>query len=216
MLPAISYGLTANSPVAISDPSENRSETSWDTLRRSYLLQLVGVDIDTALTTHFPDGGAHPSYSNMKVIGTKKTDEGGGCYAVEVEWKGWMADKGYRRVKKNFGEVSTGENISSGLGAPYPSFMKKVKVEQPLPSVETTYFQVGEPSTTEVKKEVGTLPGGFPALPTAPTQIWTSITDPTYVYPSGWILDDRNVEPLHGTDLYKVTDRHVFRFATEM
>jgi hypothetical protein len=152
----------------------------------------------------------------MFIERTDPVHQGSGIYEIAVDWKGILNEKGYRRTVKVFGETSTGENIASTLGGGYPSLIKKIKVEQPLLSVETTYMRTGLPSYAQVKAPLGTLPSGFPALPTPPAQVWTSIADPTYIYPAGWILDSRDPKQLNTTSLYMVTDRHVFRHMTEM
>lgn len=202
-------------PIAISPERRTTSPTSWDTLSRTYLVDGLG-DVDTMLAEIYPEGGAHPQYPQMYIEKADPIHQGNGVYEVAVSWKGILNDKGYRRTQKVFGETSTGENIASGLGAPYPSFIKRIKVEQPVVSVETTYIRTGEPSQAGVKKPVGTLPEGFPALPTPPAQVWSFISDPTYVYPAGWVLDSRDPVPLNLTNLYMVTDRHIYRFPTEM
>lgn len=210
----IFYGVS-ELPIAISEERRTTSPTSWDTLKRTYLLD-TNRDIDSALAAYFGEGSAHPRYPQMFIERADPIPQGNGIYEIVVDWKGILADKGYRRTVKAFGETSNGENIGSALGGAYPSFIKKIKVEQPLLSVETTYITTGVPDVTGVKKPVSTFPDGFPTLPTPPTQVWTSITDPTYVYPSGWILDSREPNQLNRTQLYMVTDRHVFRFPTEM
>jgi hypothetical protein len=212
---ATSFHGVSTLPLAVSDYQRTESLTGWDTLKRSYLVDVSG-NLDDVLQTNYTVGLAHSKYPQMFIVDRRPEDQGGGIYEIEVEWKGIINSKGYRRDAKILGESSTGENIEVGLGGDYPAFVKTLEIEQPVLSVETTYMQSGFPDLTAVKKPVGSLPGGFPALPTPPTQVWSSITDPTYVYPAGWVLDDRSTTQLPGTSLYQITDRHVFRYVTKM
>ena len=216
MLAALQYGLPVNVPQPISDPEINIAESGWDTYAQRFLLLLSGVTISDSLAAHFPSWVGHPTYSNMYLSPPKVQSIGANAWEIDCEWKGEFQPRGYRRTAKILGETSTGENITVGLGGDYPAFVSKLKIEQPVLSVETTYIQAGFPDLTEVKKPIGALPGGFPALPTPPSQIWSSITDPTYVYPAGWVLDDRDTNQLGASVLYEVTDRHIFRYVTEM
>jgi len=211
---ALFHGVSTT-PLSLEPARRTISKTSWDTINRSYLIDAAAIGIDATIAANFPEGQTHSEHSGMFVYRTTPLDQGGGVYQIDVEWKGIIIDKGYRRKLKVFGETSSGENVTIAVTG-YPTFAKKIKVEQPVLSVETTYHRTGAPSMSGVKQSGGTLPVGFPGLPTPPAQVWTSIPDPTVVYPSGWILDDRDSQQLPGTDRYLVTDRHVYRFQTEM
>ena len=203
----------------IGDPVMSESEEGWDSLTQSYLMESNPLQLGTHLEERLPRGGAHPYYPSMRITKRTSSDLGGRLYQVDLTYRGIVNTRGYRRDVKCYGETSTGERILispeiQALG--YPAFAQKMKIVQPLLSVTTSYVSLTTPTYTELKKAVDTLPSGFPALPTPPSQIWSFITDPTYVYPSGWILDDRDAKPLPWTTLHLVADRHVFRFSTEM
>jgi hypothetical protein len=221
MLLTHTYGLEPNVPQAISDLDIKLSDRGWDSCRQKFLVHLQGVSIATGIATHFPSWAGHGSYANMFQMPVATKNLGGSVWEFDVEWQGEFADRGYRREIKCFGETSSGENIylSAGVQAlGYPGFVKKFKLEQLTISVETVYITGSVPSLLTVKQPMGaaTLPAGYPALPTAPTSFWTSIVDPTWVYPAGWLLDNREPKRLGGASLYEVTDRHVFRHSVEI
>jgi len=215
MIESIFHGVST-SPIAISDLSRSESDTSWDGLKQTYLIDVSG-NLNAALDFHYPYGQVKSSlYPGMFISRRDPRDQGGGIYEIEVEWKGVINSKGFRRVVKVFGETSSTSN-GFYINAPgYPSWVKKIKLEQPVLSVETTYVAGSLPSMSQVKQEISGHPAGFPGLPTPPAQFITSFSDPTYVYPSGWILDDRSTEQLPNTTYHMVTDRHVFKFKKEM
>lgn len=203
----------------IGDPVLNESARGWDSLRESVLMQSTPLQIISHLEQRLPRGGVHENHANMFLTGRLPRYQGGGLYRVDLTYQGIVLDRGYRREVRAYGETSNGEKIaiSAGLQAQgYPAIAEKLKIEQPLLAVTTSYISLTTPSYTEVKKPIGTLPAGFPALPTPPTQLWSFIAEPTYVYPSGWVLDDRDARQLPWTEAHLVTDRHLFRFQTEM
>lgn len=212
----ISHGIT-DTPQAISDFSLSEPESGWDSASQKFLVKASMATWPDVRDAYFSKGRPHPTLANMFIVDRRPTDLGGGDFEIDVTWKGIASDKGYRRRSQVFGETSTGERILIGASIQaegYPAYAEKLKIDQPVLSVETEYFTTTEPVLSEVKKPIsGTY---TPTLPTPPTQIWSWIANPTYVYPSGWVLDSREPEQLLDKNLWRVIDRCIFRYMTEM
>ena len=222
MQKTLTYGLARGVPQAISDPEINQSEESWDSIKQTFLYQPpAGHTIQSGLAQDFPAWGAHPLYGQMYLLPPSAKSIGGTFYEVATEYQGVFRDRGFRRKIKVFGESASGESVFLGNNVQdqgYPSYVAKFKLEQIAISVETSYNRGSQPQYADVKQPVDllTLPAGYPPLPAPPVSFWSSLADPTYVYPSGWIYDDIQVDQLGSAPLYDITDRHVFRHRLEI
>ena len=221
MLSTISHGLADNVPQAISGLEIREASDGWDSASQTFLLKISGTNIGGAIDEHFPRWTSHPSFSQLYLKPPRYREIGGNTWEVDAEYQGVTYDRGFQQKIKCFGESSSGENISltqdiQDLG--YPAFVAKLKLEQVVISVETTYISTSVPSLLKVKLPVdfAKLPAGHPGVPTAPTSFWLSIQDPTYVYPSGWLLDNLEPEQMGQAPLYKITDRIVFRHMVDL
>jgi hypothetical protein len=89
----------------------------------------------------------------------------------------------------------------------YPGQTTGVPLEsnQPLVGITVFYPALALPDLTQ--SGVNQVP---PVSASAPTNIWSFITNPTHTYPFGWVLDAREYENIPGTSVVLVTDQYVF------
>lgn len=219
---SIVFGSPGAGAVAIGSPRLRKPEVGFDGLQQRYLVEKSEADLPAHLDALFPKGGAHGSFPNMHVVNHAVAAGGGGnLWEIDVDFKGLLSAKPYKRKETSYSEQSQGENISIGAtlqAQGYPAMAARMRAMQAALSTITSYVTTTQPDATQVGIEVvpGNLPPGYPAFPTPPASVWSSITDPTWVYPKGWVLDRRDPDQLAGAEVWFVIDHHVYHHQKEM
>jgi hypothetical protein len=84
-------------------------------------------------------------------------------------------------------------------------------INQAFLTVSDTYFATTLPSTTVIGTAVTP-----PSAPTPPSYIWGSYGEVMRAnHPSGWVLDDRQIEEIVPGSLYRVTDSFGFYYVAQ-
>jgi hypothetical protein len=84
-------------------------------------------------------------------------------------------------------------------------------INQAFLTVSDTYFATSQPSTTVIGTAVTP-----PSAPTPPSYIWGSYGEVMRAnHPSGWVLDDRQIEEIVPGSLYRVTDSFGFYYVAQ-
>lgn len=199
----------------LGTPRISKPEVGFDTLSQKYLIVSSEAQLTSRLDSLFPKGGAHTIHGQMHITTHSPAGGEGGLWEVDVGFKGMMSAKPFKRKETSYSEQASGERILIGadlqaLG--YPALADRVLAMQSAISTITSYVTTVPPDSDQVGQQVvvSDLPPGFPDLPPPPDSVWSSITDPTWVYPSGWVLDRRDPEQIAGANLWFVVDHHVY------
>lgn len=218
----IVYGSPGAGAVAIGSPRMSKPEVGFDGLQQRYLVEAEEAALPAHLDVLFAKGSAHSSFANMYVVNhSVASGGGGGLWEIDVDFLGMLTPKPYKRKQTSYSEQAQGQNVafSVALAAQgYPLFAARVRAMQAALSTITSYVTTTEPDGTQVGVEVNpaALPPGYPAFPAPPASVWSYITDPTWVYPKGWVLDRRDPDQIAGANIWFVIDHHVFHHQIEI
>lgn len=199
----ISYGGTL--PFEMESPQWRVSEDGWDTGRSRWFVT-EGASFD--LSDYFARGEAHPRYAKMHVVGVDWTEHGDGTWLADVEYRGLASKKAtvakaYKRKIYNNTQTTSGANITT---TDFTS--QKAEVKEPLLSVQDQWISESEPSTA--------ISGTAQTPADAPTPaafLWASLSDAVFLYPSGWVLESREIDPIEGASVWFVVDTYVYYYA---
>ncbi len=219
---SIVLGSPGTEAVEIGSPQMRKPEVGFDGLQQRYLVEAQLEQLPNRLDTLFAKGSAHTSFSNMYVVDHSVAAGGGGdLWEVDVEYRGMLMPKPYKRNLTTYSEHLQGERINMSwdlLAQGYPLIAGRLKTMQAALSAVTSYVTTVEPDGTQVGREVDplALPTGYPEFPAPPPSVWSYIDDPTWVYPKGWVLDRRDPEQIAGARIWFVVDHHVYHQRAEI
>lgn len=199
-------GPTAGNPMAIEMPKIEAPRTGFDVLVQEYLILATLSTLAAELASSLPKGRVHPELSEMWIVDTRIMNGEGGFFRIEATYAGRLADKRFDvRTGATAQQASTDSgNISVGLLYPYsyPDGYYKCASTEALPTWSVAYLHNTSPSQGDLAQNytiISTgLKSGYPTPPDSPDPFWYSIPDPIYVYPAGWVLDDRSVDEIIG------------------
>ncbi len=195
----------------------------FDEVTRSYLVRSALETVREVVLTHFPTG----TRLGTDTLWVKK---GSGremmqdLFLVQIVFHGRIGPLRYYREAAGVVQQGSASNVSvttpSGYPYTYPSTFN-VRSNEAVLTCKTSYVTTTAPDLTKLADTTsGTtigynaLPAGYPNLPTAPTSKWAGIADPVYIYPAGWVLEDRGgptIRDATGNEVcWAVTDTHVF------
>lgn len=179
----------------------------WDEGRVKYLVRGYS---NLGLMPYLQTGDAHPRYSQMVVVDVDWTELGNSEFEASVVYRGLMrlgiGEKTYKRQVYNMTQTQSGQNISSDewTGG------QKAEVKQGLITVRDQYVAVTSPSTTVIGEALTP-----PNAPSTPSNVWSFLTDAIYLYPPGWVLEGREIDPLVGSSTCFVVDTYVYYHAVK-
>jgi len=173
-------------------------ESGFDTCVRPY--RSFGTSRNP--TSEFSLGDTHPNFGNMYVSSLSFQYPKNSTIELDVTFKGLRTDKGTKRTARAYGEkISTTNDL--GVGA--PGGILSSEVSEAKVSVTESYILLSQPNMSQVST------AGTPQDPTdVPPYLWALITDPIYIYPNGWVLENRVFDQINGADVYFVTDEWVY------
>jgi len=216
----IGLGVAAGSSRVIGDDVLSSPEIGFDTLSRRILYRADPAEVpqtDADVAALLGKGAVHPRYAAMYSMTHRLVGREGEWMEIDTTYKGLATNKGTKRSYATYVESSSGERILMGAsqqGQGYPSFVNKLRAMQPAVAVIDSYVTTGAPSLASVGSPAASGHGG--ALPAAPNSIWTFLEDPTWVYPSGWILERRDLDQLPGANVFFVQDHYVYHQMAEL
>jgi hypothetical protein len=121
----------------------------------------------------------------------------GNIWIAEVGCKGLLDPRGIKVRGRSSVEQQSAENV----GVPGAGTRKKVQVLESSPTVELEYISFSEPPT----RRVGLT--GYPLITPATRQsVWSSLEDPVYHYPNGWVMVDIDWEKLVGANVWLIRE----------
>lgn len=204
--------LAFDTPRLLDERPRLADNGGFDEVIQRYLVRSAQPTVRLAAQAVFPKGRQlAPELLYIQEAGGRCL--GNQLYEIEVTARGRVGPLRYHRRTGAQTQSLTAENITI-FGYPgYPAGQHKVQGMDANPTVRTLYVTDVAPDLSKVSEPAGTLPVGYPALPAAPVNKWNPIEDPTYIVPSGWVLEARNSEDLPNEGgvaaLWAVEDIHV-------
>lgn len=178
-----------------------RSEEDWDVIIKTPVVDAVSM---SAALAQFAYGEQHPDESTMYVamVTGEELICGSGKYALEVTYKGALAERPYKYHIDSYAERNTYESVLlPGESLPLPA-----DVSQPRLGLTVRYIALDRPDTSAIGTQV-TPP--LSAIDT-PTNAFGSSTDVIVAYPDGWVLENRSGPNIPGTEAWMVEDKYVY------
>lgn len=189
--------LTQNQWLYLGEARWEIAESGFDTSVRPYTL--LG---SASPVSDFELGDQHPNYSNMYVVGMNFSYPKTSVTQLEVNYKGIRASKGVKTSARAYSEKTT---TADDAIAGFSSGGVPVQVNDSKVSVTESYISTTEPSMNVV----GTAQAPLTSVSTPPNR-FPLVTDPTFVFPSGWVLENRSFEQLLDKPIYFVTNEYIF------
>lgn len=189
-----------------SVPSE--AETGWDSLRNTYLVRddAAGTSVAMALASRFAKGA--PLMASMFV--TERTGKclAPGIFKLEISGKGLLSTRGYKISY----DGSTGTTSATNITAPTPTAgfftYPKIQAKEPKVTANFEYILIGTPPT-----ELTGTASVPPVVPAVRASIWTSLTNPTYHWPNGWVCERIGAENLPGVNtIWLIRAAYVYEY----
>lgn len=198
-------------------PSE--ADSGWDALRDSWLIRDDSADLDphVALGNVAFSGlarGVQVGSKTMWIQSRQAKCVARGLFKVEVVSLGLLSARGLKVRYSSGANIQSGENISvPGFGIAARASGRESQVTCDVEYVVTAGLQPGNASFYTAA--VGTAVDPPMAYkPTVKASLWSSLTDFTYWYPNGWVLDSSEIENLPGLDtVWLVRDRYQYQYA---
>lgn len=173
-------------------------EEGWDSLIVHYahrVATLTGEQIAAA----YPQG-AQLGTRKFWITSAKPVRKGPGLWFAEVAFKGWASTKPYK-----ISVGATAENQTAEPATIDSVLYNRVSIHQNNPTIRVSYLV--ENYTALATNQVGTSQSP-PASIATPLEIWTSLADPVYHYPNGWVLMSREPDVIPGATPALVTDTY--------
>ena len=205
--------------------SASRASTGFDSTRKTFLFQhdpndqaaiYQRLDFDFTwnrrphgnITVGAGNDDFATVYPNMFVVGwLNLAFQGGNCWKVDVDLKGMIHGAKTKRSVRSFEDIASGTVDFTG-SAGYPQAVVKAEVAEPRIAVVSEYLTTTTPDTTVVGTNQ-TPPGA----PSTPPFIWGFLNDPIWVYPSGWVLSNREFDEVgNAVDGYVYAVRDLFTY----
>lgn len=189
-LPLNTPKLLGNTPTLVPE--------GFDEISSSYLVR-SNLTTEQEVAAYFFPKGRQLAGHTMWVRKSSASGVVPGMWKLDVDFQG-MLGEAIRYTRKTDANVqqSAGSDVllttPGGYPFNYPDTPISLLVSEAAPTVRTSYVTTTAPDLTKVGQTVyaaNPLPPGYPALPDAPETGWTSLPDPQWVYPSGWVLDAR-------------------------
>lgn len=195
----------------------------FDELTRTYLVRSALESVREVVQTHFPRG----TRLGTETLWVKK---GSGrelianTFLIQVVFHGRIGPLRYYRETGGVTQQGGASGVSltppSGYPFTYPSTFN-VRSNEAVLTCKTSYVTTTAPTfatladtTSGTASGYNALPAGYPNLPTPPASKWAGIADPIYVYPAGWVLEDRSgpeIRDATGNPVcWALTDTHVY------
>lgn len=200
------------------------AEDGFDEVRRRLLIRTDETTVRDVLTTHFPRGQRLGS-ENLWIRTASGKQLSDRLFEVDAVLRGRLGALRYLRKVDATGQSVSSSSVIISPGGSYPFTYPGGAVEfrgmEAALNAYTSYVSTTAPDFTEVSQTTsGTssgynaLPAGYPALPTGPTTIWSSIASPAYIFPAGWVLEARKVDAIKNTSgtevCWHVQDLHTY------
>lgn len=219
--------LPEGSPVLL-DERPSISVDGFDEVVRRMLLRAPVDTVRAAIQTYFPRGQRIGS-ENLWLRKASGRCVGAHLFEIEATSYGRIGDLRYERKVDAQAQSISGSDVTIGAGITYPSGYPGTPVSvQAIDAslvCRTRYITTTAPDFTKVSDSTtgtGTgynaFPTGYPDLPSGPSSIWTSIANPIWIVPAGWVLEARNTDAIRnqaGTEVcWEVEDIHVYYHQT--
>jgi hypothetical protein len=210
--------LVPNTPSPLS-MVPSYAEDGFDDLAAAYLVMSALGNEAAVLAAHFPKGKQLTGLS-MWVRRASCRGIAPGLWICEVNARGLLGSTRYERRVDAVVAQSSDPDVSlvapEGYPFTYPTIFS-VRANEATLTARTSYVTTTAPDYTKVSETVyaaNPLPSGYPALPDPPVDKWSSIEDPVYHYPAGWVLEARPTEVIRNDSnldvCWHVQDLHVY------
>jgi hypothetical protein len=174
--------------------------SGWDTQRQVY-----GKYVGTGATARSVAAQWHQGQNmggNFWLTEVTPRALGGGIWGAECVSKGLSAP---RPPRYSGGAASLQRSIEnlSAFGQTYP----KAEVWESTPTLEVEFISFTPPRT----QDVGTEETPINAPPVRPSA-WSSILDPTFHFPNGWVIADVRYEQILNLNVWLITMVYEYRY----
>lgn len=201
------------------DRVPQEADTGWDSMRDTWLLRKDAAETDphTALASFASIArGAQVTGKNMWIQTRSARCVGPGLFVAEVVSNGLLSNRGYKV------RYDSGANVQSGGPVEVASTVyAKVSAREPQVTADVEYVVVAglQPGNvafyTAAVGTAKTPPAGW--SPTVKASVWDYLTEFTYWYPNGWLLDGCQVENLPGLDtVWYIRERYQYQYAKSL
>lgn len=197
-------GSSSSEIIDLLDETPNFATDGWDGLKRKYFIFDSSTnDLRTAIAAHFPRGA--PLTTNMWVTEVSGRKVAANSFLLDVDAKGLLSARGLRISTSAAVATQSAERVYT----PDNVLRNKIEVAENQVTCDISYISLGSGPQTQLTGKASTPP----SAPPTPASVWTSLADPTYHYPNGWVLMGTDSESLPGvpnTTICLVTDRYQF------
>lgn len=177
---------------------------------------------EAVLADLFPQG-TQVGTSNLWLRRCVGREVAAGLYRVEGTARGRIG--ALRYVTKVDAVTQQGSQANTVITAPegypftYPTVPVNARSNEGQLTFKVRYVDLTAPDLTKVSETAaGSLnapaPAGYPARPTGPANKWTGLVNAAWIYPAGWVLEARAVDPIrlpNGTEVcWAVEDTWVY------
>lgn len=213
----------ADGGIELLDAVPTEAESGWDTLRETLLIRassianIIDLLRDATFNSFYGRGvsraGEEGSHFLFVTHRTPK-QKAPGLYIVDVTSQGLLCPRGY---KITYDGIVQQQTVSPGT-FPDPddvlTLFPKVSAKETnvTATIEYGLWSTGEPTDTDFLTAYVGQPQDLPAglTPSVPDSIWGFLSDPTYHYPNGWVLEAVTMENLAGlTNVFWVKEKFV-------
>lgn len=214
--------LALNTPDLL-DETPSFAEDGFDDVTRKYAVRSqTHLTAREAALALFPRGKRLEAL-NLWVRSATGREVGAGLYEIQVKASGLIGTTRYNRKvdaqSSQGGASNVNLTVPGGYPFTYPSgTIAKLRSNEAALVCRTSYVTTTAPDYTKVAQTTdyagNPLPAGYPALPTGPSNFWSYLSSPIYIFPAGWVLEMRAVDAIKndsGVEVcWAVTDTHVY------
>lgn len=193
----------ADGEAELLDRVPAEADTGWDSMRDTWLIRsdAAGLDPMAALGAFAAlNRGTQVSGFNMWIQSRSARCRARGIFVAEVVSQGLLSARGYKVRYDSGANQQSGENIA----VPGEGIKSKLSTDESQVTADLEYIIIGglapgNPNFLTAKVGLALDPPST-WKPAVKASIWTSLVDPTFHYPYGWVLKSAQMENLPGLD----------------
>jgi hypothetical protein len=178
------------------------TEEGWDVMNAVFIKD-YGATVKTShqVAAEWTIGLRVFEDQDFWVVGVHPSCLGGNIWQVEITAHGMMTGRPFKIRIHSSAESQSFTDVSVGPPFwPHAVFVNKGTVLEAQPTIHASYVLIGQEPPTDRLGRAGAEYQVPPLdLPVRPS-VWTSIVNPTFHFPHGWVFADLDVDRLSGTD----------------